>query len=174
MRFVDFLRATVLLSAAAATVLGVIAVIEAADPDRHTLLAATGGWWLVAAALGGWLGRGGEPNRAIATLLGQARFSPALPPLEPGRVLLNRLWPLLVLTIIAGGLALILPQLPAIGAGFALLYALAWRRQHAAVEAVERRDGVQFFVVRTPPLRPIALQRTPGFRAVLPDQTAQL
>jgi|SRR5579875_255371 len=172
MRFVDFLRAVVLLSAASATVLGVIAVLEASQPEHKGLLIATVAWWLVAALLGGLLGRGREPNKAIAALLGRSTFSPALPPLEPGRVLLNRLWPLLVLTVAAGLLSLLFPQLPAIGSGFALLYALAWRGQHGAVEAIERRDGVQFFVVRTPPLKPIALQRTPGFKAVLPEREA--
>ena len=47
-------------------------------------------------------------------------------------------------------------------AGFAIIWALAWRRQDAAVTAIEDRDGFRFYVDRTPPLSPIRLIRTPG------------
>ena len=49
-------------------------------------------------------------------------------------------------------------------------WALAWRRQDAAVAAIEERDGACFFVRRTSPLLPIALERTPSFKAVRPEQ----
>ena len=45
-------------------------------------------------------------------------------------------------------------------------FALAWRRQDAAVAAIEERDGASFYVVRTSPVRPIALVRAPGFKAL--------
>jgi hypothetical protein len=83
---------------------------------------------------------------------------------------MNRLWPLLLLTVLAGGLAAVAPQIPGIGAGFAIIWAFAWRRQHAAVAAIEQRDGVRFYVIRTSPLRPIALQRTPGLKAIHPQE----
>jgi hypothetical protein len=51
----------------------------------------------------------------------------------------------------------------AIAAGFAIIWALAWRRQEAAVAAIEERDGVRFYIDRTSPLQPIQLVRTPGF-----------
>ena len=43
--------------------------------------------------------------------------------------MLNRLWPLLISTVGAGALAFLVPQVPAIAAGFAIIWALAWRRQ---------------------------------------------
>ena len=44
-------------------------------------------------------------------------------------------------TLLAGGLAFLAPQIPGIAAGFAIIWALAWRRQDAAVAAIEERDG---------------------------------
>jgi hypothetical protein len=82
-------------------------------------------------------------------------------------VLLNRLWPLLVSTIGAGALAFVLPQVPAIATGFAIIWALAWRHQASAVSAIEERDGARFYLVRNSPLKPIRLIRTPGFRSNL-------
>ena len=43
---------------------------------------------------------------------------------------------------------------PAIAAGFAVIWALAWRRQSSAVTAIEERDGARFYIERTSPLRP--------------------
>ena len=62
------------------------------------------------------------------------------------------------------GLGLIAPQIPGIATGFAIIGALAWRRQEAAVSAIEERDGVAFYVEPTSPLKPIKLIRAPGFR----------
>jgi hypothetical protein len=74
------------------------------------------------------------------------------------------MWPLLLSTILALGLGLFAPQIPGIACGFAIIGALAWRRQEAAVTAIEERDGVAFYVERTPPHKPIKLIRAPGFR----------
>ena len=57
--------------------------------------------------------------------------------------------------------------MPAVAAGFAIIWALAWRRQSSAVTAIEERDGARFYVERTSPLKPIRLVRTPGFRSNL-------
>ena len=73
-------------------------------------------------------------------------------------------------TLVSGGLGVLAPQIPGIAAGFAIIWALAWRRQDAAVEAIEERDGASFYVRRTSPVRPIALMRTPGFKAPRPQQ----
>ncbi len=78
-------------------------------------------------------------------------------------MLLSRLWLLLLSTLVAVVVAFFLPQVAAVGAGFAMLWSLAWRRQHRAVEAVEERDGVRFYVERSSPLQGIRLVRTPGF-----------
>lgn len=170
MHFVDFLRATVLLSAAAATGLVAVTVLAAAPSSDATIVPISVGWWVIAAAVGLRLGRRAEVNPPIARLLAEARSSTALPEYRPGATLLNRLWPLLVFTIAAGGLAFIAPQIPGIGAGFAIAVALWWRRQDAAVAAIEERDGVRFHVLRTSPLRSIALARTPGFKALRPQR----
>jgi hypothetical protein len=91
----------------------------------------------------------------------------SLPEVNPGRTVLNRLWPLLLSTIGAGALAFVIPQVPAVATGFAVIWALAWRRQASAVTAIEERDGARFYVVRTSPFKPIQLIRTPGFRTNL-------
>ena len=171
MRFVDFLKTTVLACAAAATALGAAAIAGAAgDADnRLPLLAFAVGWWTIATLIGGWLGRRADTLPPIARLLAGARATTSLPEQEkPGRVLLNRLWPLFFLLVASAALAVVAPQVPAIAAGFALIWALYWRRQDGAVTAIEERDGVAFFVERTAPHKPMQLLRTPGFRRVAP------
>jgi hypothetical protein len=168
-RFVDFLKTTVLLSAGAATVLAAIAVLAAAETSKESLVPIAAGWWVIAALIGLRLGRHAETNPPIARLLSRAKVSNTLPEHHPGAILLNRLWPLLLFTLAAGGLAFLAPQIPGIAAGFAIIWALAWRRQEGAVAAIEERDGACFYVRRTSPLRPIALERTPGFRTLRPE-----
>jgi hypothetical protein len=170
-RFADFLRTTVLLSAGAATALAAVTVLAAAEHSETQLALLSAGWWVFAALVGALLGRRAETSPPIARLLAGARATTALPEQRPGAILLNRLWPLLSFTVLAGGLAFLAPQIPGIGAGFAIIWALAWRRQHSAVTAIEERDGVRFYVLRTSPLRPIALQRTPGFKALRPERS---
>ncbi len=166
MRFVDFLKTTVLACAGAATALAAIAIAGAAtEEDPLPVLAFAAVWWTVAALLGVWLGRRPETLPPIARLLAGARATTSLPEHQrPGRVLLNRLWPLLVVFVTAAALAVLAPQIAAIAAGFAVIWALYWRRQDGAVTAIEERDGVAFFLEPTSPFRPIQLVRTPGFR----------
>lgn len=167
MRFSDFLRTTVLISAAAATALGAVTLAGANGAGDDLLVPLAAGWWLIAAVIGITLGRRAETSPPIATLLASARMQPTLPEVNPGRVVLNRLWPLLVSTIGAGALAFVLPQVPAVATGFAIIWSLAWRRQASAVTAIEERDGARFYIERTSPLKPIRLVRTPGFRSNL-------
>jgi hypothetical protein len=169
-RFVDFLRTTVLLSAGAATALGAVSAISIARHTETSVLFVAIGWWLIATVIGLRMSRRAEANPPISRLLASARASTMLPELHPAAVLLNRLWPLLVFTLIAGGLAFLAPQVPAIAAGFAIIWALSWRRQDAAVRAIEERDGASFFVRRTSPLKPMELERTPGFKAMRPER----
>jgi hypothetical protein len=84
-------------------------------------------------------------------------------------VLVNRLWPLGVVALIAAGIAWLLPQFPSVAAGYAILVALAWRKQEAAVTAIEGRDGARFYVLPTSPFRGIELVRTPGYRFPTPN-----
>ena len=164
MRFVDFLKITVLLSAASATFLGTLTVIAVRQEDEPSLLEVAIGWWLGAALIGAWLGRRNAASPPIARLLADARMQMSVPELRPGVTLVNRLWPLLCSTIGAAALGVFVPQVSAVAAGFAIIWALAWRRQDAAVTAIEDRDGFRFYVDRTPPFAPIRLIRTPGLR----------
>ncbi len=170
MRFVDFLKTTVLLSAGAATALAAVTVLASGEQNQGRTVAIAAGWWVIAAIIGLRLGRRAETNPPIARLLAGAKASTTLPEHRPGAILLNRLWPLILFALSAGGLAFLAPQIPGIAAGFAIIWALAWRRQHAAVAAIEERDGAGFYVQRTSPVRPIALLRTPGFKTVRPER----
>ena len=164
MRFVDFLRAAVLLCAGAATVLAAVTVVSASRDANDALVLVIAGWWFVAGMIGTWLGRRVETNSPIARLLASAKSTTSLPEQRPSSLLLNRMWPLLLSTILALGLGLFAPQIPGIACGFAIIGSLAWRRQESAVTAIEERDGVAFYVEPTPPHKPIKLIRAPGFR----------
>jgi hypothetical protein len=141
-----------------------VTVAGAVNSSDQVLVPVIAAWWVIAALLGLWLGRGGRANRDIARLLTHARAATSLPEQRPGRVMLNRLWPLLLFSIGAGALAFLAPQVPGVAAGFAIVLSLTLRHQEKAVEAIEERDGVAFYVEATSPLRPMQLVRTPGFR----------
>ena len=163
MRFVDFLKATVLLSAGAATLLAVITLIALTQDVQPAAVYVSAGWWVAAALIGVWLGRRADANPPIARLLAGARAERSLPEQRPGLTVVNRLWPLLLSTFTAGVLGFVVPQVAAVAAGFAIIWALGWRRQASAVAAIEERDGVRFYVETTSPLQPMQLVRTPGF-----------
>ena len=163
MRFGDFLKATVLLSAASATLLAALTVIGISRQLDDTPAYVSAGWWIIATLVGTYLGSREGATAPIAGLLAGARTQHALPDLHPARTIFNRLWPLLVCTVAAGVLSFFAPQIGGIAAGFAIIWALAWRRQEAAVAAIEERDGARFYVDRTSPLSAIRLIRTPGF-----------
>jgi hypothetical protein len=137
-RFTDFLKTTVLLTAGEATALGAVTVVAAGSKDD-----------------------------TVANLLAEARTSRALPELRPAAVLLNRLWPLGISALIAAGISWLYPQVASVATGYAILVALAWRRQEAAVSAIEGRDGARFYVLPTSPFGGISLMRTPGYRHIL-------
>jgi hypothetical protein len=164
----DFLRTAVLLFSGAATLLAALAVVGArADGDVVVLYVGLA-WWALTGAVGLWVGRRAEPSAGMARMLASARTSLVLPELEPARVIVNRLWTLALFALVCGVVGLWLPQIPAIGSGYALLVALAWRRQEAAIKAIEGRDGVRFYVERGSPLGATRLLRTPGLRKVEP------
>jgi hypothetical protein len=167
-RFADFLKATVFTSAGSATALAALCLAGASARDDLNVVYFCAAWWLIAAMIGTTMGRRNETTPPIAKLMADARFQHALPEVSPGRALVNRLWPLLVATIAAGALVVLAPQIPGVAAGFAIIWALAWRRQDAAVTAVEERDGARFYVEKTSPFKAIRLVRTPGFKASVP------
>lgn len=168
MRFPDFLRTAVLLFGGAATALAIVSIAGARADDNVTLLYIAVGWWLLAAIGGLWYGRGVGAAEGFKTLLADARSSPTLPEQRPGAIIVNRLWVLGLFTILSGSVAFLIPQVPAIACGFLIFVGLLWRKQSAAVEAIEGRDGVRFYVEPTSPFAPIKLVRTPGFKRAEP------
>lgn len=167
MRFTDFLRTTVLISAAAASLLAAVTVAGAVSNVEEGVVAVAAGWWVVAAVFGMWIGRRRETTESISSLLAGARMPTTLPDVRPWRTVINRLWPLFLCTIGAAALSFLLPQVPGVAAGFAIIWALAWRRQAGAVAAIEERDGARFYIDKTSPFKPIKLVRIPGFRSNL-------
>ena len=164
MRFVDLLKTTVLLSAGTATVLGVITVVQANALDDTTLVLFAAGWWVASVAAGAWLGRHTRPTPGVERSLREARTETSLPDTGTGRLLVSRLWPLLLAGLAAAAASFWFPQVAAVATGFGIIWALGWRRQDAAVTAIEQRDGVLFFVARSPAFGPVKLVRTPGLR----------
>jgi hypothetical protein len=164
MRFSELLRSGILLSAGAASALAIVTLGAATNEGDERLVWIAAGWWTAASLLGAFLGRRTGANPAIARLLADSKAATMMPEHRPGAVIVNRLWPLLVATIAAGAFALVSAAIPAIGAGFPIIWALSWRHQHQAVIAIEERDGVTFYVERTGPLQPVRLVRIPGFR----------
>ena len=168
MRFRDFLRVSVLIDAGAATALAVVSVVGATRADSATLVYVAAVWWCAAVLTGLWLGRRPETTEGIGRLLAEARSTNSLPELEPGSVMFNRLWPVAVVTILAGVVGFFFPQVPVVATGFFLLIALLMRMQSSAVAAIEGRDGVEFWFDKTSPLGAPKLLRLPGLRRIEP------
>jgi len=169
MPYTDLLRLTVLLTGAEATALAAITAIASnRDADTRTLLVAAA-WWLIALAVGFFLGRPSRAADSLRDTLAQARTANSLPPETPTAIAFRRLWPVALTAIAAGTLGAFFPGVAAIGAGYALLVSLAWHSREAAVLAIEQRDGVRFYVVPNSAWRPIQLVRTPGLRALRPQ-----
>jgi hypothetical protein len=172
LRFSEFLRTTVTISAASATVLAALTLIAAERNADLTLVVVALVWWAAAIVIGTILGRHNRISPPIRRLLADARTQMLLPELQPTRTMMTRLWPILVYTIVAGACIFLVPQVAAVAAGFPAVWAFAWRRQASAVTAIEQRDGARFYVDRTPPFAAVRLVRTPGLRANLPPQPA--
>jgi len=165
MPYTDLLRITVFLAGAEATALGAITALAAGhDSDTTTVLVAAA-WWLIALVLGIYLGRPAGAADGVRDALARARTATSLPEDSPGRIVAGRLWPIGLTAIAAGVLGVLYPGVAAIGAGYALLVALALRTREAAVLGIEHRDGVKFYVVPNSALRPIQLVRSPGLRS---------
>jgi hypothetical protein len=169
MRFADFLRTAVLLFSGAATVLALVAVVGAKGKDDNRLLYIALGWWALAAVAGTWLGRRPGASEPVARLMSNARNTTALPEHEPGAIVFNRLWSVAIFLVVAGGPAFVLPQIPAVAAGYPIFISLWLRKQALAVTAVEERDGVRYYVDRISPFKATRLVRTPGFRKTEPS-----
>jgi hypothetical protein len=165
MPFTDLLRVSVFLTAAEATALGAITAVAANRDGDTTVIIFAGAWWLIALAIGVYLGR---PDRAaddVRDALARARTATSLPQQNPALIAVGRLWPIALSAVAAGGLGTVWPGVAAVGTGYALIVSLAWHTREAAVLGVESRDGVKFYVVPSSALRPVELVRTPGLRS---------
>jgi hypothetical protein len=165
MPYTDLLRFTVLLSGGEATALAAITALAAGRDDDTLAILVGVAWWLIALAIGLYLGRPARAADGVRNALARAPTTTSLPPDTPARIAVGRLWPIGVTAVAAGVLGVFFPGVAAIGAGYALLVALAWRTREAAVFAIEQRDGVRFYVAPGSALRPIELVRTPGLRS---------
>ena len=155
---------TVLLAGGTATALAAVTVISANSANDTTTLIVAAAWWSIAAIAGLILGRPDRAAEGVSDVLSGARTAPTLPDISPGRIAVSRLWPLGAFALIAGALGFVFPPVAAIGTGYAIAVALAWRTREAVVTGVEDRDGVRFYVEPGSALQPIQLIRTPGLR----------
>lgn len=162
MRFCEYLRATVMLLGASSIALLVIAIGAIVREGSTLLMIVTLVWNALAVLIGMWLGRGAGAMESIRVLLSRSRPEPAFPVIEPGAVLLSRLWPVMTLALVAAIGSFWLESLPAVSAGYGLIWSLAWRKQPLAVEAIEDRDSVHFWIVRSPAMHQPKLVRVPA------------
>jgi hypothetical protein len=166
MPYTDLLRLSVFLTAGEATALGAITALSANRNSSPSLtLIVTASWWLVALAVGLYLGRPQRAADGVRDALARARMATSLPQETGTRIALARLWPIGATGLLAGVLGIFFVGVATIGAGYALLVALAWRSHEAAVLGVEHRDGTKFYVVPNSALKPVELVRAPGLRA---------
>ena len=165
MPYTDLLRFTVIVTAAEATILAAISAISVGGEPSPTTLIVAAAWWLIAVILGFWLGRPERAREDMREPLARARMATSLPSDSANWIAVQRLWPIAVTAIIAGGLGLFFPGVAIIGTGYALIVSLAWHTREGAVLAIEERDGVRFIVVPNSALKPIHLVRTPGLRS---------
>ena len=84
-----------------------------------------------------------------------------------------RLWPIGAFALVVGIAGRFAPQVAAIGAGYAILIALAWRGRESAVAAIEERDGVRFYVEPSSAFEPVKLIRTPASTATAPRRPSR-
>src|SRR4051812_32559703 len=133
MLYCDLLRVTVLLVAAVATALGAIGVVVANRDLDTTALIVGFAWWTVAAGAGLVLGTTARAVDDMAAPLASARTATSLPSQSTGRIMLQRLWLIGAFAFLVGVAGIVWPQVAVIGAGYAILTALLWRRREHAV-----------------------------------------
>lgn len=169
MTFRQLLHSTVLLSGGSASVLALLVVLNASASGEVVPVLISAVWWAIAMVIGVNLGRHDATNPQIARVLADARSVEQIPEPRPIRTLLNRLWPLFVVTILSGAAVFVVPPVAGVATGFLLIWALAWRKQEHAVQAIEERDGVEFRVEPTSMVAPLKLIRLPGLRRDRPE-----
>ena len=137
-----------------------MAIAGARAEDDNTLLYIALGWWVVSVVIGLWLGRGAGPARHRA-LLADGAPPPRCPRSSRARCLQPALGGAAV-TVVAGAVRSSSRTCPRLPRASGCWWPLAWRKQSSAVQAIEERDGVRFYVERDLALQADALLRTPG------------
>jgi hypothetical protein len=163
--YTELLRFTVVVGAAEATLLAVVSVFAVGGEPSGTTLILGFAWWLIALILGFYLGNPERARESMRDPLSKAKTATSLPSESPARIAIQRLWPVALSTLVAGVLGVFFPPVAIIGTGYALLVSLAWHTREAAVQAIEERDGVRFFVLPGRAFSPVELVRTPGLRS---------
>jgi hypothetical protein len=164
--YTDLLRLSVFLTAGEATVLGAVTALSAGRNESPSMiLIVAAAWWLVALLVGLYLGRPARAADGVRNALARARTATSLPQENGTQIALRRLWPIGAIGLVAGVLGIFFVGVATIGAGYALLVALALRSHEAAVLGVEHRDGTKFYVVPNSALQPVELVRAPGLRS---------
>lgn len=162
MRYCDYLHSSVLMIGSSAVALILISAGSLARDGSMTLIVLSIAWLAICVVVGLWQGSGQSVQDSVRRLLSKSRPEPIFPKIEPPAVLLSRLWPVLAITIVAAFSAYWFPQFAVAAAGYGLLWSLAWRRQSDAVLAIEERDTVHFWIVRSSPFAPPKLVRVPA------------
>lgn len=162
MRYTEYLRTSVLLLGTTSIALIVVSAGAISREHDVMLLIFGAAWTVIACAIGVWLGRGNQVMESIRTLLSRSRPEPVFPKIEPAAVLFTRLWPVLVIALGSAAVSWWFPQLAVAAAGYGMLWSIAWRKQALAVEAIEERDAVHFWIVRTAAFRHPKLVRVPA------------
>lgn len=162
MRYCDYLHTCVLMIGSAALMLALVSAGSLVHYGSSMLALLSACWGVICIACGLWIGRGDAVQESVRALLSKSRPEPVFPKIEPPAVLLSRLWPVLAITLVAAISSYWFPQLSVAASGYGLLWALAWRKQSDAVLAIEERDIVHFWIVRSSPLQPPKLVRVPA------------
>lgn len=169
MTFRQLLHSTVMLSGGSASALALLVIVHGQVSGEVGPVLISAVWWAIASIIGFSAGRDEGTNAQIARVLADARSAEQLEEPRPVRTLLNRLWPLLLVSVVSGAAVFFVPPVSGVAVGFLLIWALSWRKQEHAVQAVEERDGVEFRVERTGILEPLRLIRMPGLRRDRPE-----
>lgn len=162
MRYCDYLHSCVVLIGSAAIALILISAGSLAYFASGVVTVLSIAWLAICVACGLWIGRGDAVQESVRSLLSKSRPEPIFPKIEPPAVLFSRLWPVLAITLVAAISSYWFPQLAVAAAGYGVLWSLAWRKQSGAVLAIEERDLVHFWIVKSAPLQSPRLVRVPA------------
>ena len=118
-----------MLLATTSIALLVIAISAIVRESSSVLLIFTLAWTIVSVSIGLWIGRDGAAMESIRVMLSRSRPEPVFPKIEPGAVLITRLWPVLVIALAAAIASIWFPSLAIATSGYGLIWSLSWRKQ---------------------------------------------